>query len=227
MRQSRLLPALGVLALLLSLVAQLPARVAQSALGFPPGAIRGVEGTVWRGSAQQVAVGGLTVGPIRWTVRPSRLLAGRLAADVEATVPDGFANARVAVTPGGRLILSQLSGAAPLAWLAPAAGAAGGQLTARFEQLTITAGRVDTAIGNVVLGGVVLPIASGRAPLAPGTYAVAFAAEDLPPSEPLTGTLKDEGGPLEIAGTVRITPPRAYEFSGTAKPRPARHATTS
>ena len=42
----------------------------------------------------------------------------------------------------------------------------------------------------------------------------------LGPEEPLTGLLSDAGGPLEIAGTVTFTPPRSYELTGKAKPRP-------
>jgi hypothetical protein len=49
---------------------------------------------------------------------------------------------------------------------------------------------------------------------------VTFAADGLKPGTPLTGVLKDTGGPLEVAGTVKITPPRSYELTGTAKPRP-------
>jgi hypothetical protein len=219
MRQVRLLASAGVGTLVLSLLALFPARVALPVLGVPAGTARGVTGTVWHGAAQRITVGGLAFGPLSWSVRPARLFLGQLAAGIEATVPDGFVNATVGVSAGGTVAVRDLAAAAPLSWLAPAAGAAGGQLTARFDQLTLTGGRVATAVGNLELVGVVLPIPNAPR-LAPGSYALTFAADKLGPDEPLTGALKDAGGPLEVAGKVIVTPPRSYEINGTAKARP-------
>jgi hypothetical protein len=220
MRQIRLLAGAGLAALLVSLVALLPARVALGVLGLPPGAAAGLTGTVWAGSAQRVSLAGLALGPVRWKIRPSRLLGGQLAADVEAKLPDGFVNGSFALGLGGALAISDLEAAAPLAWLAPAAGAAGGQVAARFDRLVLDAGRVETAIGTLKVAGVVLPIPTAGRQLGPGTYAVAFETEGLGAGEPLTGLLSDAGGPLEITGTVKFTPPRSYELTGKARPRP-------
>jgi Type II secretion system (T2SS), protein N len=79
---------------------------------------------------------------------------------------------------------------------------------------------VESATGNLQVAGVVLPIPTSGPQLAPAAYQVTFAADGLKADEPLTGDVKDSGGPLEIAGKVRITPPRSYELNGTAKPRP-------
>ncbi len=220
MRQIRLLAAAGVVSLIVSTLALLPARIALALLGVPPNVATGVSGTVWNGAAQGLALGGLALGPVRWHAKPARLLLGQLAAGVEATLPDGFLNATVALSPGKRIDLSDLDAAAPLSWLAPALGRPGSQLTARFERLVMKAGRVETATGSVQVAGVVLPIPTAGPQLAPAAYEVTFAADGLNAQEPLTGVLKDGGGPLEIAGTVKITPPRSYELNGTAKPRP-------
>ena len=59
-----------------------------------------------------------------------------------------------------------------------------------------------------------------RGTLSAGTYELTFSADGLGPDDLLTGALKDAGGALEIAGTVTITPPRSYEVTGTARPRP-------
>jgi len=220
MRQTRLLVAASLSALILSLIALLPARVAFGVLGMPATAVTGWSGTVWSGAVQRVSLGNIALGPVLWHVRPGRLLTGQLAAEVQATVPDGFVNATVALSLGGAWSASELEAAAPLAWLAPAMGSAGSQLTARFDKLVVNKGRVEVAVGNLTLAGVVLPIPTAGPQLGPGTYDLAFSADQLGPDELLTGALKDAGGPLEIAGTVTITPPRSYEVTGTAKPRP-------
>lgn len=220
LRQIRLIVAAGVASLVVFLVALLPARIALGLLGVPPNVATGVSGTVWNGAAQGLSLGGLALGPVQWHAKPARLLLGQFAAGVEATLPDGFLNATVALSPGKRVAFSDLDAAAPLLWLAPALGRPGSQLTARFERLVVKAGRVETATGNLQVAGVVLPIPTSGPQLAPAAYQVTFAAIDLKADEPLTGVLKDSGGPLEIAGTVKITPPRSYELNGLAKPRP-------
>jgi hypothetical protein len=93
-------------------------------------------------------------------------------------------------------------------------------VAARFDRLVLDAGRVETAIGTLKVAGVVLPIPTAGRQLGPGTYAVAFETEGLGAGEPLTGLLSDAGGPLEITGTVKFTPPRSYELTGKARPRP-------
>lgn len=220
MRQIRLLAGVGLAALVVSLVALVPARVVFGFIGMPPGTVTGLSGTAWTGTADRLSVEGITLGPVRWSVRPVRLLAGQVAADVVATLPDGFVNGTVGVGFGGRIAISNLEGAAPLSWLAPAAGASGGQVAARFDKLALKAGRIESALGTLKVAGVVLPIPTAGQQLGPGTYSVVFDAETLGPEEPLTGLLSDAGGPLEIAGTVTFTPPRSYELRGKAKPRP-------
>lgn len=220
MRHIRLLAGAGLIALVLSLIALLPARVAFALFGVPAAAVTGLSGTVWHGAVQRLSLGGFALGPVRWQVKPSRLVLGQLAADIKATLPDGFLNATAGLSLGGGLALSDLEAAAPLAWLAPAMAGASSQLTARFDRLVINAGRVETAIGSLQVAGVVLPIPTAGPQLGPGTYQVTFDADDLKPDDLLTGVLQDSGGPLEMAGTVKITPPRSYELTGTAKPRP-------
>ncbi len=220
MPRIRLLAGAGLVALLLSLVGLIPAHVALAIFGVPADTVSGVSGTVWRGSFQRLTINNVVLGPVSWQARPSHLLLGRLAGDVEATLPDGFLNTGVAVSLGGSLSLTDLEGAAPVAWLAPATGRDGGQLTARFERVELDGDRVDTAIGSLQVAGVVLPVPNAGPQLAPGDYAVTFDSRDLAPEELLAGKVTDSGGPLEISGTVTFTPPRSYELSGTAKPRP-------
>jgi hypothetical protein len=220
MNRIRLLAGAGLVTLLVSLVWLIPAHVAIAVLGVPADTVSGVAGTVWRGSLQRLAIDSIMLGPVSWQVRPARLLLGQLAGHVEATLPDGFVNTGVALSLGGSLSFRDLTGAAPVAWLAPAAGRDGGQLTARFERLDLKGDRINTAIGTLQLAGVVLPIPTAGPRPAPGTYAITFDSRDLGPEALLSGEVTDGGGPLEVSGTVTFTPPRSYALSGTAKPRP-------
>lgn len=115
MPRIRLLAGAGLVALLLSLVGLIPAHVALAIFGVPADTVSGVSGTVWRGSFQRLTINNVVLGPVSWQARPSRLLLGRLAGDVEATLPDGFLNTGVAVSLGGSLSLTDLEGAAPVA----------------------------------------------------------------------------------------------------------------
>ncbi|MEO7387060.1 MAG: type II secretion system protein N [Gammaproteobacteria bacterium] len=220
MRGVRLLAAAGLAALLISLVSLIPAQVASRWLGVPANAASGWSGTLWHGEAHHLNVAGFEAGPVRWQIRPLRLLTGQLAAGVEATLPEGFLTGTVALGLGGGVAISSLEAAAPLTWLAPNLGANGGQVAARFDKLAWKGGRITAAIGTLTVAGVVLPVPTAGPKLGPGNYAVAFDAGSIGPEEPLMGVLSDAGGPLEITAAVKVTPPRSYEVDGTAKPRP-------
>ena len=76
------------------------------------------------------------------------------------------------------------------------------------------------ARGSVRLAGVSLElpgVQGNRA--AAGNFELTFDAPEVSAEQPLTADLKDAGGPLELAGTVVLTPPRNYEINGTARPR--------
>lgn len=219
-RDVRLLAVAGAVALVVFIITLVPARVAGGLVGLPPGAATGLSGTLWSGTAEHVVVGTVTIGPVRWSVRPGRLLRGQLAAAVEATLPDGFINGTVGLGLGSTITVSDLEAALPLALLSPAAGANGGQVAARFDSLALKGGKVGRAIGTLKVSGVVLPLPSAGRPPGPGTYEVTFDAADVAPDQPLAGKLKDAGGPLEITGTVQFTPPRSYQLDGSARARP-------
>ena len=222
MRQTRFLVIAGVLALLLSLVALVPARVVLPLAGVTAAAADGLAGTLWSGSAQHVTLSGIQLGPVTWKLKPLRLLMGQVAASVDARLPDGFLSGQIALSLKGGVTVRETEAAAPLALLGPTVGpmGPGSQVTARFEQLVLDAGKVRTAVGKIQLAGVVLPLPSVKQPLAAGSYSISFDVKDLPPGQPLIGTFNDTGGPVQISGAVKFTPPRSYEVNGKAKARP-------
>ena len=57
----------------------------------------------------------------------------------------------------------------------------------------------------------------GGALIALGDYQIRFAASTNPG---LVGNFEDQGGPLEVSGSIRLTPDRAYVIDGALRTRP-------
>ncbi|MGF1548285.1 MAG: type II secretion system protein N [Thiotrichales bacterium] len=80
--------ALFFVALCVALIATVPARWALQFTKLPPGlVVSGVAGTVWAGTASAVRWRNLPEIALDWRIAPSRLLLGRLQADVRASNP--------------------------------------------------------------------------------------------------------------------------------------------
>jgi hypothetical protein len=221
MRRNQILALAGALAFLVAAVALVPARLAGSAVSAAGGAASGLTGTLWAGQARTVTLAGLRLEQVDWQLRPTGLLRGELAAQVEAKLPGGFLSGLLFWKPGGQSGARGLEGGAPLVSLAPGAAALAGdsQVSVRLEALTLKDGWISTLVGTLELGQVTLPIPALRGKLGPGAYAVTFDARDLPAGEPLTGVLKDVTGPLEVSGSLQLRPPREYELVGVMTPR--------
>jgi hypothetical protein len=58
---------------------------------------------------------------------------------------------------------------------------------------------------------------AGGALIALGNYRIRFAATTNPG---LVGSFEDQGGPLEVSGSIRLTPDRAYVIGGALRTRP-------
>ncbi|MCW9057537.1 MAG: type II secretion system protein N [Gammaproteobacteria bacterium] len=72
--------------------------------------LQGETGTLWRGEALRLVVAGFSLGNPNWSFAPTALLRGRLAWDLSFRDADGAAIGRLAIGPGGRLELRELSG---------------------------------------------------------------------------------------------------------------------
>ena len=74
-------------------------------------------------------------------------------------------------------------------------------------------------IGSAQVTGVPLNImGNGGGPT--GNYAVLFDAEAVPEDGLLSGSLSDDGGPLEVDGSIVLTPPVNYELQAKLRARP-------
>jgi hypothetical protein len=221
MHSPRFLASLGFAALLVFLVALMPARIVLSIGGLDGGAAVGVTGTPWHGAARRVTVGPVILRDLQWRLEPLGLLRGRIAARIQAKVPDGFVDASIARGFGGRLFVADAELAVPLQLLAPQAVSLGpgGAVSAQIERAEWRGGRIRSVEGRLGLAGVRLPVPQ-MANVAPGTYVIQFDAPELADDAVLTGELRDEGGALEVRGTVRLPSPGNWEATGVAKARP-------
>lgn len=210
------LPALVVF--LLGVVARMPADVVLGWALPDEVATRGISGTVWRGRIAVVDIGGVALGPVDWRWRPAALLGARLGADVEAGLPGGFFNGRVAVGFGD-IVLQDVRASAALAPMTQrsSVGAAAGMARVSAARMTI-AGGWPTAIEGEVLLSDLRYAGAGNVPL--GGYRLRFdGASTDDPAFPIAGLLGSDGdGPFNVDGVVRLGPGRAYALNASVLP---------
>lgn len=212
-----ILPA--VLVFLLGLVARMPADVVLGWVLPDPVATRGISGTVWHGHIAAIEVEGVSLGPVDWRWRPAALLRARLGADVEAGLPGGFFNGRIAVGLGD-VVLQDVRASAALAPMTRRSSIGAAQGTARLAATMVAiADGWPTAIEGELRLSDLRYAGAGNVPL--GGYRLRFdgtAADN--PAFPVAGLLaSDESGPFEVDGVLRLGPGRAYALNASVSPR--------
>jgi general secretion pathway protein N len=187
----------------------------------PPGiTFAGVAGTLWSGTAASCSVEGFTVEQLRWQTRPSQLLLGRVAAAVEARIPDGFVTG-VVTASSSEVRFNELRAATSLPALATLMPVRGmrGQASVQLDELVLANGWPSTIVGQLKLAGLetvpLIPDGSG-ALLALGDYTVTF--RPAPPGA-LAADFVDNGGPLEVSGTLNMDDARVYAIDALVEPR--------
>ena len=207
------LVAAGLVALLIGMVASFPARVALAWFAPPELRAWGVSGTIWRGHAADLAFAQQALGRLSWDARLGGLLTLRPTWDFDLRRPDGFAEARIALSPDGkRQRITNLEAAVDLATLAPALlpNGVAGQLRISLQRLVIDngwpmqiAGRA--AVAQLELPGVIMP-------LGPFSFSFPDAAES--PAAEIVST----GGPLAVDGQVDLPARGQWRFSAELAP---------
>src|SRR5688572_16334000 len=81
--------ALGLGMYMLFALATLPANLLTDRLAPLGVNLLGVQGTVWKGSAQAAQIADVSLGAVNWNVRMFKLLMAQAGADVAVTRPDG------------------------------------------------------------------------------------------------------------------------------------------
>ena len=213
--------ALGVGAYVAFTIAFFPATVAYR--WFAPDEVRlaGVEGTLWSGQAALGSVGELGLHEIEWELYPWSLLLARMSGQVQTRFSGGFLETGIRVGIGGTSFteLRAATSLAALSGVLPIRGTQG-QASVNFAELVLRDGWPVGAIGELRLGEVAVP------PLVPvgnggliqlGNYSINFGDSS---GEGLAGTFTDQGGPLEVTGSLRLNPNRDYLIEGVVRARP-------
>jgi general secretion pathway protein N len=212
--------ALGVGAYIAFALATFPAGVALRWFAPAGATFAGVAGTLWSGSAATYSVEGITLESLRWRLRPTSLVLGRVSANVEARIPDGFVSGDVTASSSS-VRFSEFRGGTSLPALARVLplGGVRGQVSIALESLVLENGWPTSAIGEVKLAGLEsLPlIPDGRgAYISLGDYTVTLVPA---PEGELAATFVDNGGPLEVQGTAKLDASRTYSIDALVEAR--------
>jgi general secretion pathway protein N len=205
----------GILIFLGVLIATFPARVAYR--WFVPAELKlsGIAGSVWKGSAVEGNAAGAYVRNITWQFRPTTLLSGRLGFRTRSNPASGTLDADIAVSPGGALLLSGLSGNLPLDLLHPAMQQSGirGDIGLQFTTIVIKNGIPIVAEGSVTVSDFFVPdLSSARI----GDFRADFQTND----DSVVGSVEDVSGVLDVAGTISLQQDGTYTFIGQVAPTP-------
>ena len=207
---------IGVFTLIVGLIVKFPARVAYA--WFAPAdvvAIAGIDGTVWRGTAQSADISGIYVGDIEWRFKPLALFTGRLAYSISARPQFGTLVTDVAVSPSGSIKLSAFESNMSLQPIGSMIGVQGlrGTAAARFERVEITDGFATAADGAIDVRGLVVPLVSRDSI---GDYRAEFFTQEAG----VIASLEDTNAIIDVAGRLTLATDRSYELLTQLAPKP-------
>jgi general secretion pathway protein N len=179
------------------------------------------DGTIWNGTCTGLTVQQQPVGDLSWDVHASRLLAGKINADIVITRPTGSAQGNVEVGFDKSINARDIKADLPLdrelvAALPPNIRSLRGKVHAELAHVRVE-GQALKAIQGVVEAQ---DLTDGEGSNAQrwGSYSLTF-----PPStsgDPV-GQLRDlGGGPLAVEGTLRLTPEPGFDLQGLVRARP-------
>ena len=205
----------GLLTLLAGLIILFPARVAYNWFAPPGIALNGFEGTVWSGSARHMTAGNIYVGNFRWRIKPLRLLTGKLAFAIEGSPSSGFVESEFAIGFGGDVYLNDLRSSIPVETLEHVSGIQGlrGNASIRFEWLQLANGWPVSAKGTLDVAGLLIPLVA-QSPLGD------FRAEFFTQEDGVVVSIEDIDAVVDLAGSLRLTSDRQYQFLGLVAPKP-------
>lgn len=199
----------GAIALVLGLVVMFPARAIYD--WFAPGYVRisGISGSIWNGRAAEAMAAGVYVRNVEWSLKPLSLVTGRVTFATGLELGSGFAEAEVGMSFAGLAFLSDFNASLPLAAFDRALllNGATGELTLQVSRAELDAGWPTALAGTIGVANLTIPNFSST-PI--GSYRAEFRTTD----DAIVGSVEDTGGILDLAGTVRLTPDRAYSFTG-------------
>jgi hypothetical protein len=182
----------------------------------------GIGGSLWNGEAQLIDINGFKIQQARWRVNPLRLVLGSVTGNATARWGGGFIEAQYSLGLSGAVSIRELQASFSLNQLQSWLNVPGisGETSIRIEKLDWHEGWLRQVVGR----GEVRNLSTNMIPLEPGqtlgSYELLFDQATISDTAPLTGALRDTGGPLELAGTLTLKPPAAYELAARIKARP-------
>jgi hypothetical protein len=218
-RRSYVLPiVIAVLAAVGVVASALPARLI--AQGLPPAVhAEDFSGSIWHGAAGSVSYAGRNLGAIEWQLDPLGLL--HLTANLDLHwVHRGVALAALAAVTRQGATATRIQGGGPIEDLQDVGVAAGwhGSFRVDIDELKTDFQALQAAHGTVTVANIAGAQIAGGADLGNYVLRIGDAAADA--AGTITGQLSDAGGPLDLKGTITITPQQHTGLiSGTLRER--------
>ena len=222
MTAPRKLAGFGLICFICFAVVSCPARV--PFLLVDPSLVKasGVRDTLWSGSAAQIDVAGTLLSNTQWNLDLSRLLLGQIGGDIETRWDGGFASGFMTSSVLGTIRAKNVDVNLQAAWVAGITGMPGldGQVNVVLDKLTVTEQWPRELVGVIKIANLSSTLLGSGAAGQLGNIKVDFepAKEN---SDAITGIIRDEGGPLELNGTLVLTRPNNYSIDVQLKARPS------
>lgn len=208
---------LGLLAYAFFLLWTFPADRAAALLRqqVPQLQLAGVSGTAWSGRAKTVQYQSWRFTRVNWQLKPLALFTGRVEFAIAFDGEGRKGRADVAWHYDNTLRLSGVEAALPMAELAQQLGAPAslaGQLTVKLDEVALNGPRIESATGDVQWhqAEVTAPVAQKL-----GDYS----AHITTGAAGIQAQIRDEGGPLQLEGAVRLTKDGSYHLNAKANLR--------
>ena len=218
---------LSMLVLLGFFVAQFPASTAFA--WFAPAGMGafGVSGTLWRGNARLIRVGGLQLRNSEWDIVLSRLFTGQLAANFKSRWGNGFAEGYAAISGSGNLSVRELTASFNVGTLSALFDLPrmGGQVSVQINEVTLIDNWPRQFVGSGEIRGLSSPLMGAGDAQRIGDIRFEFNTETETNPDTITGKLSDSGGPLQLNGMLVLTPPGNYDVNVRVKARATAPAT--
>lgn len=208
---------IGALTLLVGLVVLFPARVAYH-WAAPEGVeASGIQGSIWRGSADAVGASGVYLRDVRWSARPWHVLTGRMVYRVEANPVAGFLEGDLFVAMGRSvsIIGNDVRSSLPLDLFESSLGIRGlqGNASLQLEHVELRDGVPVRLDGVIEVADLVI------APLNRGTIG-GYRAEFFTTDDGISGSIEDTDGLVDIAGSLTLRSDRSYQFIAKVMAKP-------
>ena len=173
--------------------------------------LSGIDGSVWSGTVSQAMIQGQPVQDLKWEFKPMKLFLGKLEAELEFTVPDGFGKGKVGYGVLGGAYAKDVEAWVPLTVLARfvnlAALRPGGKLNINMKSVNYKNGVVSNAFGNLAWLDAEITLFQ---PVALGNFELNLTTDD----KGVNGELKDKGGPLQSEAKILLAENGDYSIDG-------------